>query len=117
MTEPLNKEQLLQKRNAINRESGELKLLLKKAAVQFNETGRGMSREKYFKVSSRLDELKIQSQEIQLQISLASSKYKQQNRNNLEHTFMQLARAELPDEMFHSLLQKALVLNDIQKAS
>jgi|SRR5271166_528516 len=84
-----------------------IQLELDQAAARFNLTGKGMSRERLFKLRSQLASLKPESQRLQMEMGKISHQIKEGERPLSEY-FINAAKLELATEQFEKLLKLAI---------
>jgi hypothetical protein len=114
---PLNrqKEDLLKRKLEVDARIGSISLELARASAQYHETGRGMSRERYFKLQSELISLRPESQRLQMELGRLSGAIRRGEAKSLGEHFIAIARMELATDQFERILRLAVELRDGEK--
>jgi hypothetical protein len=109
----LDQKRALQERKlAVDTRIQAISLDLDKASAEFNLTGRGMSRERYFKLRTELATLKPESQRLQFELGDLGKQLRNGDRKTLGEHFISVAKLELSTDEFEKLLRLAIELRD-----
>jgi hypothetical protein len=86
----------------------QIALELDQASAAYNETGRGMARERYFKLRSELNVLKSKSQLLQMEIGKLNAQLRRGDNRTLGELFIDAARVQLSTADFDRVMRLAL---------